>query len=295
MSIRESTGELVVLTAPAKLNLFLEVLGRRDDGFHAIYSLFQAVSLHDEISVSKTAAPGCNLTIANNRKLPTNDDNLIVKAYQLLRMKYGIDFGIDVTLTKRIPIAAGLGGGSSDAAAVLTALNQLGEFGLSRDQLGDVSLDLGSDLPFFFSSGQAVVRGRGEQITPIELPIDYWVLLVTPDFPVGTASAYAALKRGLTHVPERFTLPGWHSSTAFLEALATAANDFEPVVRADHPVIEEIAEALTTAGAIVARMSGSGPTMFGLFAQPPPDSLPEQVRRPGWSVSLVRPMRLTDS
>jgi 4-diphosphocytidyl-2-C-methyl-D-erythritol kinase len=187
------------VAAPAKLNLFLEVLGKRDDGFHNIETLMLPVSLYDTLSVAATSSSAIELTVHDGwwstaERTPTGTENLVVRALERLRHRAGIEHGANVSLVKRIPMAAGLAGGSSDAAAALLLGNEAWQLGWSRDQLASVAAELGSDIPFFLHSGAAICRGRGERIEPVARLGQLHFVIAAPPEGLSTASVYRACK-----------------------------------------------------------------------------------------------------
>lgn len=247
------------LVALAKINVRLEIIGKREDGFHEIRSIMGAVGLYDTISLSKTSA-GITLT-SNSREIPLDNKNLAFKAASVLMETANVSAGVRIHLEKHIPIAAGLGGGSSDAAATMKGMNELYGLKFSPSQLVELGVKIGADVPFFFSKGPALVTGIGEKLFPIELSPPFWVLLVTPPIPVSTAWAYRRFR--LQPQDEIFTF----STKIDLLKLGKEIlyNDFERVVTPHFPEIAKIKKALENLGAWGALMSGSGPTVFGLF------------------------------
>jgi 4-diphosphocytidyl-2-C-methyl-D-erythritol kinase len=177
--------------------------------------------------------------------------------------------GLDIELDKNIPISAGLGGGSSDAAATITTCNILFDLGLSSAQMAELGLQIGSDVPFFFSSGQAMVGGRGEVVTEVELPTDYWLGLVTPCVSISTASAYQELSLHLTKPKNPVSFRSCKELQELVEFLGRTRSDFESIQLKAHPQLEEIKNGLSDLGAVLTRMSGSGPTVFGLYIEAP--------------------------
>ena len=252
----------VELVAPAKLNLSLRVLGRRPDGYHEIETLFQAIDLADEVTV-ELGGDGVALSV-EGADLGPPEDNLAVRAAVAYRIATGLREGVRISLRKRIPAGAGLGGGSSDAAAVLAGLAAL----VTDDDSGrlrDLGANLGSDVPFFLASSPlALGRGRGERLTPLEpLPVADAVL-VLPPVHVSTAAAYRALDaqplgRAAADAPPSPTPRSWD------DVRARACNDFEASVAARHPEVARSLEALGGAGARLAMLTGSGSACFGLF------------------------------
>ena len=258
----------VTIRAPAKINLILRILDRRPDGYHNLWSIMHTVGLEDELLI-KLAPPtgGIRLT-CNAQTLAVDQRNLVYKAASAVLDQTQQSVGLDIELRKRIPMGAGLGGGSSDAAATIIGLNHLLQLGWSRDRMAEVGQSLGSDVPFFLFSPSAVVAGRGEAVTPMTIEGRRWVLLVKPGFAVETKWAYQELAatRGAVrplsagHVElDRRKSIGWPQ-------LATAAeNDFEPPVFGRHGPLREIKQTLHAQGAELALLSGSGSTVFGLF------------------------------
>lgn len=187
----------ITILAPAKINLFLKVLGPRADGYHDIFSWFQTISLCDRLEITKIN-PGKIEITTDAENIPTGPDNLIYKAAELFMKETGCRCGFRIKLDKKIPVSAGLGGGSSDAAAFIKAANKLLQTGLTRSDRARIGLEIGSDLPFFFGTGQAEVTGRGEFIADTRFPIDYRLILVTPPLEIRAAEAYQKWKMGLT-------------------------------------------------------------------------------------------------
>ena len=261
--------EIIVLNiveyAYAKLNLGLKILGRRGDGFHDILSVFQTVDLCDRL-VFRHAEQGQIILSCDDADLPTGPENLVYQAVSAFRSYTGMDRGVEVVIEKRIPMAAGLGGGSSDAAAVLRVLNRVWKAGLSGGELREIGATLGSDVPFLVrQKGTAVVSGRGELMRYVPWSADVVYVLVCPGFQVHTGWAFANYKKTLTghgeydnFIPSVKHLPG----SDFFERIE---NDFLPLIVQTHPETRDILSRLTDAGAIVASMSGSGSTLYGVF------------------------------
>ena len=238
--------------APAKINHFLHVTGRRDDGYHLLQTLFQFLDLADALRITVTA-DGRIRCLRNYHQVDEQDD-LVVKAAKLLQEIGASARGAEIRVDKRIPIGGGLGGGSSDAATTLVALNCLWETGLTTDQLAEAGLSLGADVPVFVRGFAAWGEGVGEKLEPVELPED-WYLLVYPNTPVATAEIFNA--PGLTRTTPRVTLRD------FLQG--KCRNDCEPVVRQTCP---EVAAALDWLSAHAeARLSGTGASTFAAFSE----------------------------
>lgn len=261
---------LRVLT-PAKVNLILRVLERRPDGFHAVWSLMQTVGLEDELIL--TIRPGGQPRIdlhCDHAVLAADRSNLVYRAAQLVLEQAGRAVDLSITLTKHIPLGAGLGGGSSDAAATILGLTRLLKLDWSVEQMAEVGQRLGSDVPFFFLAPAACVTGRGEQVRPVRVTGSRWIVLVNPGFPVETKWAYQQLSASRPSIrPLSAALQelGNRSLLDWAEIIPLVENDFEPSVFAQHPLLARIKQQLLGLGAEVALLSGSGATMFGVFRE----------------------------
>jgi 4-diphosphocytidyl-2-C-methyl-D-erythritol kinase len=250
-----------VVRAYAKVNLTLDVLGKRSDGFHDIESVMQTISLHDTITLSVGGERGIRMT-CDMPEIPTGESNLAYKAVSLFFEKQGVSTGLDIRIEKCIPPEAGFGGGSSDAAAVLRGLSWLLKregvpkaFGTAELlKLMDLAAQVGSDVPFFLVGGTALVRGRGEDVIPLPDIPTWWLVIVKPPFGVSTAWAYSRLDEVVREKQD---------VSEFLPSLLH--NDLELPAVEQHPEIAEIKEALLQVGAQGALMCGSGSAVFGLF------------------------------
>ncbi|MGE0159371.1 MAG: 4-(cytidine 5'-diphospho)-2-C-methyl-D-erythritol kinase [Gemmatimonadales bacterium] len=255
------------VSAPAKVNLRLHVLGRRADGYHDLETLFQAIDLSDEVVVELRESGGVELSICGDVSgLGPIADNLAFRAASRLAERVGFGGGVAVELTKRIPVGAGLGGGSSDAAAVLRGLARLLDVADDDLRLRACAEELGSDVPFFLS-GSVLARGggRGEILDPIDALPAAALVLVAPPVHVSTAQAYAALagSRAATAAP---SVPVARAPRSWSDVAAGASNDFEPVVMRMFPEIRRALDALTAHGPRFALMSGSGASVFAMFS-----------------------------
>ncbi len=249
------------LLAPAKINWFLSVLNKRDDGYHNIASAMQTVDLFDQLSFEDADA----VELVSDIDVPPKD-NLVYKTAILLQERCACRRGARIHLSKNIPIAAGLGGGSSDAAAALVALNRLWRLDLSDDDLRELALHIGSDVPFFISGGFSLVEGRGEEITRMPVKGDAVMLLVNPGIPVSASWAYKNLKTTLTKKHFDIKLFCRTLDEGDLVSLKRMVfNDLEVPVISEYPVVGEIIHRLIDSGAVISSMSGSGPTVFGVF------------------------------
>ena len=251
------------IRAYAKINLGLHVLGKRTDGYHNIETVFRLIDLYDELEIVQ-ADEGTHFT-SNNPELKEDNTNLCVRAANLLRDLTGTHTGVEISLKKRIPIGAGLGGGSSDAAAALRGIAKLWSLEISQSELQTISASLGSDVPFFFVGETAYATGRGEILEPLTLQIPYTILVVTPKIHVSTSWAYSELKpiAGQRKLDLKALLRDRISDHAALRS--QLVNDFEEPVFRTYPEIRTLKESLLNAGAIHAIMSGSGSSVFALF------------------------------
>jgi len=257
--------------APAKVNLGLEVIRHRPDGYHEIETLFQALDFGDDLEFSMSSeSNGLELHVEGDYQ-EIGPRNVVERVYERLREAFPAQAtGLTVKLIKRVPIGAGLGGGSSDAAATLLALNRLWGLELAETRLQELALEMGSDVPFFLKGGTAIGRGRGERLDPVGPLRRGAFLLVNPGFSVSTAWAYNQLKMGLTRNLYRISV---EQVKAYLSRFPSPGmvirNRLEDVIFPAFPVMGEIAEALKQGGAVHAVMSGSGATVFGTFPDCP--------------------------
>ena len=258
--------------AYAKINLYLDVLRRRDDGFHDILSLMHSVSLCDTLTLSCTESERTEILITtNDRELPTDRSNIVYSAVETYLNYFRINAKVDIHLEKKIPVGAGLGGGSSDAAAALRALNRV-YHKADIDQLYDLAADLGSDVPFCISGGLCVCVGRGEMFTPVSICDESCFVISIGNERVSTPKAYAALDL----LYDDFKVRMSNETVANNEKIINLLNErgknipvyniFEQVVRLDE--IDVIKEIMTKSGAEYVLMSGSGPSVFGKFSDP---------------------------
>ncbi len=254
---------MFTLKAPAKINWFLNILRRRSDGYHEIQSLIQKITLYDVLSFTLSDS----LILNTSAPIPM-ESNLVYRAAVLLRERYGVEQGAEINLEKNIPMGAGLGGGSSDAASALQGLNRLWSLSLTHDELSTAAAELGSDVPFFLSGPLSVVRGRGEELVPCTALKPVSLLLVKPPFDVSTAWVYKNFAK-LTKKDEKvnnITLFIRNIERAELSGMAGAvSNDLESVTINSFPVIGEIKRAMDEQGSVFSLMSGSGSTVFGVF------------------------------
>lgn len=249
------------LYAPAKVNFRLDVLKRRPDGYHELRMIMQRIDLCDEIEISTRRESGISLS-CNLPYIPLDRRNIVWRAAEEMLKHTGKDIGINIKIKKLIPVGAGLGGGSSDAATTLMGLNDLLGIGLTDQQLMGTGLKLGADVPFFIFKKPAVAEGIGEKLQPLEKIPQLWLVLVNPAIHVSTSWAYQNL--GLTSEKVAAKIPLLYESAA--DVCRILANDLETVTIGRFPVIAEIKRKLMNAGADGALMSGSGSTVFAVFA-----------------------------
>ena len=258
--------DYVEIKAPAKINLALDVTGVREDGYHEVSMIMQSIRLSDRVTIRRTARPGIVLK-TNLPYLPTGKGNLAYDAANLFLKETGITAGIHIEVEKNIPVAAGLAGGSTDAAAVLCGMNELFETGWSEEILCEKGLRLGADVPFCILGGTALAEGIGEKLTRLPNAPGFHVLLVKPDRGVSTKEVYGRLR--LNEETVHPDVPGMIRAIEAQDRLKLAAglsNVLEPVTKELCPEIEEIERQMKSFGCEGVHMSGSGPTVFGLFA-----------------------------
>ncbi|MDO3412911.1 4-(cytidine 5'-diphospho)-2-C-methyl-D-erythritol kinase [Saccharibacillus sp. CPCC 101409] len=253
--------------APAKINLMLDVLHKRQDGFHEVEMVMTMVDLADRLTLG-TAEDGRISLTSQSGYIPVDDKNLAVRAARLLKQRFGVKQGVRMHLEKRIPVAAGLAGGSSDAAAALRGLNRLWELGLSTAELEEIGAQIGSDVPFCVRGGTALATGRGERLETLPNPPRSWVVLVKPPINVSTADVYGGLKASeIAQHPSAQDMHGALESGSFEAMCAGLGNVLEDVTLKLYPEVARIKEAMRSLGADGVLMSGSGPTVFGLVSK----------------------------
>ena len=253
------------LKALAKINLSLDVVRRREDGYHEVRMIMQTINLYDKLEIKKSNEKGIHVT-TNISFLPTNENNLVYKAAKLLMEEFGIEEGVSIYLYKYIPVAAGMAGGSSDAAAVLYGMNKLFNLKLSRRDLMERGVKLGADVPYCIMRGTALAEGIGEKLTKLPPAPECFVVIAKPGISVSTKFVYENLHANeLAYHPD---IDGMieEIQQGSLEGVAEKmGNVLETVTIKEYPVIEKIKDTMKENGAINAMMSGSGPTVFGLF------------------------------
>lgn len=253
--------------APAKINLMLDVLHKRPDGYHEVEMIMTMVDLADRLEIS--ALPRDTIIISSQAGyIPLDEKNLAFQAAKLIKERYNVRSGVYIHLDKKIPVAAGLAGGSSDAAATLRGLNRLWELGIPEEELKELGTELGSDVPFCVTGGTALATGRGEVLTPLVNPPQCWVVLAKPPINVSTAEVYGRLKaEQITDHPSAIRMREALERRSFTEVCQALGNVLEQVTLELHPEVAQLKEAMLRLGADGVLMSGSGPTVFGLVSK----------------------------
>ena len=255
----------ISLKALAKINLGLDVVRRREDGYHEVRMIMQTIQLYDRLDIKRTQEPGIQIQ-TNLSFLPVNENNLIYKAAKLLMDEFSITDGVSVKLDKRIPVAAGMGGGSTDAAAMLIGVNRLFSLGLTKRQLMERGVQIGADVPYCIMRGTALAEGIGEALSPLPPMVKCPVLIAKPSISVSTKFVYQNLKLDDTTIhPDIDRLIDDIKAKNLHDIAAHMGNVLETVTIPNYPVIDEIKKHMLSNGAVGAMMSGSGPTVFGLF------------------------------
>ncbi|HAX61997.1 MAG TPA: 4-(cytidine 5'-diphospho)-2-C-methyl-D-erythritol kinase [Elusimicrobia bacterium] len=261
------------LKANAKINLFLDILGKRKDGYHNLKTIFQEISLPDEIWL-KEIKTGVKI-FCDNPKIPTDKRNLVYKAADLLKRYSGIKKGVEIKIKKRIPIGAGLGGGSSDAASVLKGLNKLWKLNFSKNQLIKIAKKIGADVPFFILGGKCLGEGIGAQLTPLKIKKKEWYVIVKPSFEISTRTVYLRLTK-----------------TVKIDKIKKYINRLEDVVIPLYPEIKKIKDLLTESGAEFSLMSGSGSCVFGFVKNKKSgEEIKNRLKKDGYTVWLVHSIK----
>lgn len=255
----------ISLKALAKINLGLDVVRRREDGYHEVRMIMQTIYLYDRLDIKRTQEPGIQIQ-TNPSFLPVNENNLIYKAAKLLMDEFSITDGVSVKLDKRIPVAAGMAGGSTDAAAMLIGVNRLFSLGLTKRQLMERGVQIGADVPYCIMRGTALAEGIGEALSPLPPMVKCPVLIAKPSISVSTKFVYQNLKLDDTTIhPDIDRLIDDIKAKNLHDIAAHMGNVLETVTIPNYPVIDEIKKHMLSNGAVGAMMSGSGPTVFGLF------------------------------
>ena len=253
------------LRALAKINLGLDILGKREDGYHEVRMIMQTIQMYDVLEIYRKKTPGISLT-TNLPFVPSDERNLVYKAAKLLMDEFHVEEGISMRLDKSIPVAAGMAGGSSDAAAAFVGVNRLFALGLSERELMERAVKVGADVPYCIMRGTALAEGIGEKLTWIPQVPKCFVLIGKPGVNVSTKMAYENLH--LDEIREHPDIDGMIRDIKegdLYSMVSRMGNVFEPGIIAKYPVIQEIKDLMEKNGALKAMMSGSGPTVFGIF------------------------------
>lgn len=255
----------IKLKAFAKINLGLDVVRKREDGYHEVRMIMQTINLYDKISISRTNCEGITLR-TNLHYLPTNENNLVYKATKLLLDEFQIKQGVFIQLEKKIPVAAGMAGGSSDAAATMVGINKLFKLGLTKKDLMKRAVNLGADIPYCLLRGTALSEGIGEVLTPLPPMPKCYVLIVKPGISVSTKFVYEKLK--IDELTEHPDIDGMITAIKTKDLYGVTdklSNVLESVTIQEYPIIDQIKKEMLNMGAVNSIMSGSGPTVFGIF------------------------------
>ncbi|MCA1032842.1 4-(cytidine 5'-diphospho)-2-C-methyl-D-erythritol kinase [Bacillus timonensis] len=253
----------LMVKAPAKINLSLDVLNKRPDGFHEVKMIMTTIDLADRIELVELDSDTIKI-ISHSRFVPDDNRNLAYQAASLLKKRFDIKKGVAISITKTIPVAAGLAGGSSDAAAVLRGLNKLWNIGLSMDELAELGAEIGSDVSFCVYGGTAIATGRGEKIEHISAPPHCWVILAKPSIGVSTADVYRNLSLDDVKHPDVDGMVEAINNKDYSAICNKVGNVLEEVTLNMHPEVAHIKDQMKRFGADAVLMSGSGPTVFGL-------------------------------
>lgn len=257
--------DYIKMKALAKINLGLDVVRKREDGYHEVRMIMQTISLYDKIFIKKTKNTGIKVS-TNLYYLPNNENNLVYKAAKLLIDEFEIKNGVSMKLEKYIPVAAGMAGGSADAAAVLIGMNKLFGLGLSRKQLMDRGVSIGADVPYCIMRGTALAEGIGERLTKLKPLPKCYILIAKPGISVSTKFVYGNLKAD--EIEKHPDIDGIIEAIDNADILSVAerlGNVLEDVTIREYPVIDELKQFMKDRGALNSLMSGSGPTVFGIF------------------------------
>lgn len=251
--------------AYAKVNIGLDVLRRREDGYHDVKMVMQTVNLFDELTIEDTESEGIFIS-TNDSEIPTNEDNLIYKAIKLLMDEFAIKKGVKVDLIKNIPVAAGMAGGSTDAAAAMTGINELFSLNLSKEDLMRRAVRIGADVPYCIMGGTALSEGIGEVLTPVSGMPQCHILIAKPEINVSTKFVYENLHANeLKWHPDIDGLVDSINKSDLRGIASKMENVLETVTAKEYPIIEDIKAFMKEKGALNSIMSGSGPTVFGIF------------------------------
>ncbi|HEO6903188.1 TPA: 4-(cytidine 5'-diphospho)-2-C-methyl-D-erythritol kinase, partial [Streptococcus agalactiae] len=249
--------------APAKLNLGLDIKGRCDDGYHELAMIMVSIDLNDYVTISELKED-CIVIDSDSSKMPLNNDNDVFKAADIIKNQYGINKGVHIRLEKSIPICAGLGGGSTDAAATIRALNRLWNLQMGHDEMVAIGFKIGSDVPYCLGGGCSLVLGKGEIVKPLPTLRPCWIVLVKPDFGISTKSIFRDIDCKSISRVDIDLLKSAILSSDYQLMVKSMGNSLEDITITKNPVISTIKERMLNSGADVALMTGSGPTVFSM-------------------------------
>lgn len=257
--------ESITLKCPAKINLSLDILGKRSDGFHEINTIMQTISLEDKVTIKKSNEFSVSV---KGETLPLDDDNIALKVAKIMFNEYSIKGSVSIHIEKNIPVAAGLAGGSTDAAGVIRGINSLYNLNLSSDEMKKIAEKVGSDVSFFIDSGTALCTGRGEVITPLNPLVGYRVLIAKPPIGISTKWVYDNLNLDkIENRPNNDLILKYINENDITLLCENLINVLETVTIPENKVIEDIKKTMISYGALGSLMSGSGPTVFGIFKE----------------------------
>lgn len=253
----------IIEKAPAKINLGLDVLGKRADGYHELEMVMSSVDLADRLIMEELEED--KIIIETNKAfLPIDKRNNVYQAASIVKKRYGINKGILIRITKNIPVAAGLGGGSTDCAAALRGMDSLWQLGLTMPELIDIGMEVGTDVPYCIYGTTAFISGKGEKVTPLRPMPQCWVVLVKPRLSVSTGKIFQEVDLDQLHHPDIQELSDAILAEDYQRMIAAMGNSLESITIPKHPVVQQIKERMMKYGADVALMTGSGPTVFAL-------------------------------
>ena len=256
----------ITVKSRAKINLSLDVIGKRPDGYHEVQMIMQQVDLYDDIKIIENKDKNNIVVTSNCEFIPKNNTNIAYKAAELIKEQFNISYGINIHIQKNIPVAAGLAGGSANAAGVLKGLNEMWKLGLSTEELMDIGVKIGADVPFCILGSAALAEGIGERLTPLEGLKNTWVVLAKPSISVSTAEVYRNLDLDkITRRPETYKLIEAMKEQDLYTLSKDMANVLETVTERKHAVIRQLKSKMMEYNALGSMMSGSGPTVFGIF------------------------------
>ncbi len=266
MSVLERILQMkITRKAYAKINLGLDVIGKRDDGYHLVKMIMQNVDIYDTLTFEETQDGQISLSSSDDT-VPTDDSNLICRVARQLKDNYSVNKGAVIALEKRIPVAAGMAGGSTDAAAAYLALNELWDLGLTKEKLCELAVKLGADIPYCIVGGTALSEGIGEVLSPIANNADYHLVVAKPDIAVSTGWVYTELDSHETDIhPDIDGIKEAIEAGDVISMCGLIGNVLEPVTVSKYPVVTEIEKLLENNGAVKAFMTGSGPTVFAVY------------------------------